>query len=707
MQQVQTVELYHLFGKKKNSDDTWNNFEPITTTTYTDKIESSIKITVEKGQFRTFRCIITNTNNSVNGNKTANIETNDVTVAYVEGTLTSITAQYTGQCETFGSRPYSSVKVTETYTSGSKTTDVTVTANAIRYTIEPKNDNEKAIGFVPYTVKYNEGSGNITTEIRVPVKYQLSAGDFVITSTTNEIGNSTSSNPEKIAQFTGNTTLEVKTSETSNIPNEIYKDENSATAEVYNILEKLQSEWTKTFNNSTTNIYDTTVANATEGQYIYQATLTSYTNSWCVGDPIVLEYEVEVCPWTLTVIQNTSIIQDLANLTGGTNYKLYATNEAVTNPTVTWVSSDNNVFNVNDSTLKTPEATTNNQTAIITAKVSGIEIGSVEVTVQGNPEYHTIVSSWYSLKTEIENILANTYTEDNPYVIAIDTDLQTTSYINVTQPVKIIPLKNVTITRLSNKNEFFYTSAYFEIAGTPNAKITLDGDEIQATNPIINATSSLTLSYCDFKDIINTSTAGGAIYVNKNDTSTINVNLSNCNFNNNSVTSTVNGGAVALYGKSIISKINNCTFTNNKATNGSGGALYIYGTTTVQNTKIHTLKDCIFSNNQTSSESGKGGALYLERGTLILDGITMTGNKDYLDNNSDIFVYNDFCYVTLENKNTIDCFIDQFGSEDNPEIKLGDNFNTASKINFLCVASSGASVDDGDTLIDYNDTTNK
>ena len=114
---------------------------------------------------------------------------------------------------------------------------------------------------------------------------------------------------------------------------------------------------------------------------------------------------------------------------------------------------------------------------------------------------------------------------------------------------------------------------------------------------------------------------------------------------------------LSLNGKSIISQINNCTFTNNKATNG-GGALYIYGTTVQTNEKIHTLKDCSFSNNQTSSSNGKGGALYLEQGTLILDGITMTENKDYQNNNSDIYVDNNYTYVTLENKNTIDCFVE-------------------------------------------------
>lgn len=691
--------------QEKNVDN--NIWENSTINSTDDKIKSSIKVDVYKGQSRTFKCIITNTNDSVNGNKTATIETNEVTVAYVEGVLTSITAKYIGSnYEKYGNEDFytdGKVTVTEIYKSEDTQTEVEVTAYNSRYTISPTNNDEKAIGFVPYTVKYNE-TQNISTKIRVPVKYELKASDFAITSSTSSDGQTsgTSGNdPEKIAQFTGDTVLTVgPAGEISSVPSLIYETENSDSATDYGIMSTgVTSSWKKdssTYGNTTS----ITVDNSKQSNSTYNATITPISNSWCVGTSITLNYYIQVCPWKIALNTENENTVDLNNLTGNTEYTLSATNDADENPSVIF-TSDNNAFAItNNTTLKTPTATTENQTAKITAKVDGTEIGTLNVTVPGNPEYDATVSSWYSLKTAIDSI-QGTYTEETPYVIAIDnTNLQTTSCINVTQPVKIIPLNDVTISRAtSHKSQFFYTTAYFEIAGTPNAKITLDGDTIQATNPIIQATSSLSLSYCDFNNNINTSTDGGAICVTEDETSTINVNLSNCNFKNNSVTSTVNGGAVALYGKSIISQINNCTFTNNKATNGGGGALYIYGTT-VQNTeKIHTLKDCSFSNNQTSSESGKGGALYLEQGTLILDGITMIGNKDYQNNNSDIFVNNNYCYVTLENNNTIDCFIDQFGSQYNPVIQLGDNFSTESKINFLCVASSGASVEDDDKLI--------
>ena len=197
--------------QEKNPDNTWQKFEPITTTTDSDRIESSIEVTVKKGNSKTFKCIITNTNNSVNGNKTATIETNEVTVAYVEGQLASIKAQYIGEYEKFNYEDFYSnekVTVTETYTSGTNNqTSITFDASENRYDIQKVNNDEKAIGYVPYTVSCIS-STNITTNLTVPVKYQLNANDFVITGS-----NQNNGNQEKIAQFTGNTTLEVVTLE--------------------------------------------------------------------------------------------------------------------------------------------------------------------------------------------------------------------------------------------------------------------------------------------------------------------------------------------------------------------------------------------------------------------------------------------------------------------------------------------------------------
>lgn len=594
--------LSFIWQEKKDNNE-WTPYTPIKTTTDNDNTTCSIDVTVVKGQVRTFRCIITNTNNSVNGNKTATIETNEVKVAYVEGTLSEITAQYTGQFETFESRPYNSVEVKETYTSGSKTTDVTVPADAIRYTIEPKNDNEKAIGYVPYTVKYNDDA-NVTTEIRVPVKYQLSAGDFVITSTTNEIGNSTSSNPEKIAQFIGNTTLQVKTSATSNIPNKIYKDENSATAEDYVILEKLQSEW-KLENQQIT---DTAVNNAVATSYNYTNTLTVPTeNSWCVGDPIELEYYVQVCPWTLAVKQNSSIIDDLANLTGGTTYTLSATNDADSNSNVIWESNNDN-FEVNNSTLTTPEATTNNQTATITAKVGGIEIGTLNVIVQKQEPLGSSTNpftNWTELKAYLE------MTSDAATDIYVQGPLGATESATIHRPVTIIPVGDVTITRTAeNTNYIFNVNKNLTLQGSENNQFILQGNsETENSYPLINCTTSnveLNLQYCTLQNAnCGNSNYASAIFVENDEEESILINMTNCKIKHNI-------GTPITIEATVIINLENCTFSNNTATTK---ASVIYIDSSDGNEDIITINNCNFANN--TNISSKCGYLTLEDSNQI------------------------------------------------------------------------------------------
>lgn len=550
--------------QEKNPNNTWQKFEPITTTPDSDRIKSSIEVTVEKGNSKTFKCIITNTNNSVNGNKTATIETNEVTVAYVEGALTSITAQYKGEYETFGSNfTYGKVTVTETYTSGTNNqTSITFDASENRYDIQKVNNDEKAIGYVPYTVSCIS-STNITTNLTVPVKYQLNANDFVITGS-----NQNNGNQEKIAQFTGNTTLEVVTSEASNVPSKIYenKDENSATAEDYEILQNLQSVW-KLENQQ---IRDTAVNNAVAKTYQYTNTLTVPTeNSWCVGDPIELEYEVEVCPWKIALNTENGNTVDLNNLTEKTNYTLSATNEADENPNVTWESSDSSVFSVSGSTLTTPTATTSDQTATITAKVDGKVIGSVEVTVQkqeplgseGNP-----FTNW----TDLCEYLSESLTDDTTIYVQGE-EIIATETATVNRPVTIIPVGEVTITLDENFSEQLFTvNADLTLKGDDASnQLTIDGNLNKLEYPLISTdNSNITLEYVTMQNYTNSpesnyNPAGGAISFN----GTIKtLSLKNCNFTNVVTTITPNEefktpiGAIYFGNGYLI--LDNCSFTN-------------------------------------------------------------------------------------------------------------------------------------------------
>lgn len=597
--------------QEKNSDGNWENITDYTTSTTNGQTSCSIDVTVNKGKSRTFKCIITNTNNSVNGNKTATIETNEVTVAYVEGQLASIKAQYIGEYEKFNYEDFYSngkVTVTETYTNGNTPTEVKVTADESRYTISPTNNDEKAIGYVPYTVSCIS-STNITTNLTVPVKYQLNANAFVITGS-----NQNNGNQEKIAQFTGNTTLEVVTSEASNVPSKIYenKDENSATAEDYDILQNLQSVW-KLENQQ---IIDTTVNNAVAKTYQYTNTLTVPTeNSWCVGDPIELEYEVEVCPWKIALNTEDGNTVDLNILTGNTTYTLSATNEAVANPNVTWESSDSSVFNVRGSTLTTPTANANDQIATITAKVSDVQVASVTVTVPSSAKgsENNPITTWSELDSAVEA----------GGTIYIKNGMTATSTITVSTSTQIVAKEDVTITRGSGFTKaFFENTSIFTLGDSDGTnKITLDGGKgsnIDAQAPLITSrgeSAELTLNNCILQNNKNTSdTKGGAI------------NISSGTF-------TMNGGVV---GKEVTENVGpteiqswecaaDASNFSNYAKAGGGGIYIASGTATINDAKIsynYTL-------DKSTSEIAHGGGIYIEEGSLTLENTEVSYNRGY------------------------------------------------------------------------------
>lgn len=251
----------------------------------------------------------------------------------------------------------------------------------------------------------------------------------------------------------------------------------------------------------------------------------------------------------------------------------------------------------------------------------------------------------------------------------------------------------------------FTNSAEFTLQGSENARITINGNDIEASAPAIQSTANLTLTYCNFENNINTSTDGGAIFVKT--TAEVTLSASNCNFTNNKVTVSVTaGGAVAIDGSKVNSTITKSNFINNSAERNGGGALYINGSSTTN--YLHTIKDCQFNENKTKLyTSNFGGAIYLSQGSLELNNISMNDNRHYSSedsySSSDIFIYKNYTNVTLCGTIIINSLVDNFGSgTDNPVIKL-ENFSTESQIGVLCTAGTGASVGDGDPLITPND----
>ena len=557
--------------QEKNVNNIWENS---TIDSTDDKIKSSIMVDVNKGQSRTFKCIITNTNNSVNGNKTATIETNEVTVAYVEGNLSSITAQYVdnGSYEIF-EKPlnYNNIKVTETYTSGTNNpTSITFDASESRYDIQKVNNDEKAIGYVPYTVQYNENT-NISKEIRVPVKYELRDEDFSITSSTNpDQSTNSSDNPEKIAQFTGNTVLTVGSKgETSGVPTTIYQNDNDNSPSYYEIMTTgVTSSWEKdssACDNTTTSI---SVDNRNQGNSTYNATITPISNSWCVGTSITLNYYIKVCPWTIKLQSENSTTVDLTNLTGGTTYILSATNDADTTSTVTW-SSNNTSFTINNNKLTTPTATTTDQTATITAKVDDITIGTITVTVKKQDTLGSQTNPFTNW-TDLCEYLSESLTDDTTIYVQGE-EIIATETATVNRPVTIIPVGEVTITLDENFSEQLFTvNADLTLKGDDASnQLTIDGNFNKLEYPLISTdNSNITLEYVTMQNYTNSpesnyNPAGGAISFN----GTIKtLSLKNCNFTNVVTTITPNEefktpiGAIYFGNGYLI--LDNCSFTN-------------------------------------------------------------------------------------------------------------------------------------------------
>ena len=364
-------------------DDIWENVKNGTSATIT--------VTVNKGESKTYRCVVTNTNNNVNGNKTATATSDAVTVAYVEGTLTSITAKYNGTYEVLGKDfDYRNVTVQETYTSGTgdqtKTTTITVTADSSRYKISPSDSYENAIGYVPYVVTYiaEETPASLTENITVPVKYELSAENLALESYFN--GSPVDDTSD------GDGTLSVPQYGTVNY---VY---NSEHGELFLFNDKYTKDLTPIKSlgepyfaatiTSNGNSIENEATCEQSGDFNYNVTLLESKSDWFVcGENNSKNFTVTVCSWKIQIMQTEApavATPTPENLSGETNYTLSVTNGAYNTGSVplTW-QSDNDGFTINDTTLTTPPATRTAQTAMITATLndSNVTLATIKVTV--------------------------------------------------------------------------------------------------------------------------------------------------------------------------------------------------------------------------------------------------------------------------------------------------------------------------------------
>ena len=335
---------------------------------------------------------------------------------------------------------------------------------------------------------------------------------------------------------------------------------------------------------------------------------------------------------------------------------------------------------------------------------SGIVTPNTDNTTSGTL---TLYARWEAVNNSITSFadLQSAITSASE-TIHVAGDFVISDTLTISSATTIIADATTAFTRATGfTGTLFTNSAEFTLQGSENARITIDGNDIEASAPAIQSTANLTLTYCNFENNINTSTDGGAIFVDT--AAEVTLSASNCNFTNNKVTVSVTaGGAVAIDGSKVNSTITKSNFINNSAERNGGGALYINGSSTTN--YLHTIKDCQFNENKTKLDTSNfGGAIYLRQGSLELNNISMNDNRHYSSedsySSSDIFIYKNYTNVTLCGTIIINSLVDNFGSgTDNPVIKL-ENFSTESQIGVLCTAGTGASVDDGDPLITPND----
>lgn len=318
-----------------------------------------------------FYCVVTNTNTRVNGKTTATVTSHIAAISSIEGELTSITAQYTGTGYQLVNTElnYDDIEIQQTYTAGSETQVVTVSAEEVKdqYTTALQENN--TIGDVPATVTHKTLS-NIGASFTIPVKYELKE-EYV------------SATGAQIAQYTGSHSLSATYNDTS-VSLKLYQN---------NTFSELTDYVNYTWNPSTVDNTKTTS---------YTLTVSS-KNEWCIlpSEGITKEVTVSVTPWTLEINADSP-----ENLAGGQGYTLTATNTSGTATGITY-ESDGTSFSISGTTLTTPAATTSPQSATIAAKYNGQTLATLVVKVPAEAAPSDGISTQEQLVQAIANASAD------------------------------------------------------------------------------------------------------------------------------------------------------------------------------------------------------------------------------------------------------------------------------------------------------------
>lgn len=266
----------------KNATGEW---EPVDSTTTENATLFNCSLTVpldsiSLNETKSYKCIVTNTNETVNGIKTAFVEV-PVEVSLKQGTVWKFTTEYSETYELYGkefgssdNKDYSSINIVEYYTrpNGNQGSRM-VSFDENRYNITSV---QNAVGYVPYTI--TNITSKATSEVRVPVKYSLEKA-------TVSVLNSSGSAESSIAQYTGTEKLtaniELPSSDSESNGILLYSSTETTTPSNFLINENVKVIWSAgTVCESQLSV----VVDNTESK-TYKATVTpKEENSWCVGE---------------------------------------------------------------------------------------------------------------------------------------------------------------------------------------------------------------------------------------------------------------------------------------------------------------------------------------------------------------------------------------------------------------------------------------
>lgn len=508
----------------------------------------------EVNEVKNYRCIVTNTNDKVNGNKTASV-TKTATIAYVEGILSSMTAEYKKGCyEIFGTAfTYENIIVKEKWISGENSFEFTVPASNTRYEVKqnstPAGESESVsvIGAVPYTITYKGGYANAETslsqELTIPVKYQLKPADLQLSSYFNDSYVSTSEDGKtlKVPQY-GTVEYELGLSKDVSLPIKIINaDETTTTIEKWEYSNDYYS--TTIYKDGT--LIENYASCEVAGVYKYKLAIKS-ENEWFVCEENnTKEFDVKVCTWNMSVTGTTKNDSGefVLNDTSTTQCSVSATNEAISNITVSFYDGNTELT---DGTIIFDAPTTTQRKEII-AKVGTIEVGTVVVIIPG-PEAGSIsnpITSWGDLVTAMQNEGGDIY---------IKGSLTADSTLNIEKEREIIADGAVTITRAQNFNgTLINVNNNFVLKGeNANSLITIDENGVSAEKTIISTNYNVSLEYVTMTNC-NSPSCNGIIDVSNSEI----LSLKNCSFLGNSITNTV-----YISDEKIVATIENCSFSD-------------------------------------------------------------------------------------------------------------------------------------------------